>query len=69
MIGLIPYIAFTALLPSLHDYHLFNPRLSPSMNPNAATTGRSAASSVLEFAVNYYAVLLYEQLVLPHLLM
>lgn len=40
------------ILPSLHDYPVFNPNISPGMNSNAAATGKPAASTVVECAAN-----------------
>jgi hypothetical protein len=57
MIGLIPYNASQPILPSLHDYPVFNPSIGPGRNQKDATTGRPAVSIVLECAANCDAVL------------
>ena len=55
MLGLAPSETFTAF--TRHDYPFFNPNISPGMNPNAAATGRPAASTEVDCAASCDAVL------------
>lgn len=56
MLGLAPSEAFTAFTG--REYPFLNPNISPGMNPNAAATGRPAASTIEEWTANSDAVLL-----------
>jgi hypothetical protein len=58
LLGLAFTEAFTAFTSfTHHNYPFLKPSIRPGMNPEAAATGRPAASTVVECAANCNAVL------------